>query len=351
MKKVNYLFVFSVISLFSFGIIACGDESANKGIGDGSSVDSTDLARQKTAAAIFPKMPEPGDPSSPRAVLGKKLYLETALSYNNELSCNSCHMLNQYGVDNLPTSPGHEGKKGVRNSPTVYNSSFHIAQFWDGRAENLREQAKGPMLNPIEMGLADEHTAVQRIKGIPDYAPIFDLAFPNEKDPINFNNIALAIAAFEECLQTPSPFDAYIAGDLTALTPIQKEGLDLFVNKACITCHNGPGIGGGLYQKFGLVNGPYWEYTKSVGHDRGRADFTQNEADEFFFKVPSLRNVVKTGPYFHDGSVKELSKAIEIMGQTQLGQTLTPEEIASIEAFLGALTGDLPSFVKPLTSK
>jgi len=350
MKKVNYLFVLSAIALFSFGIIACGDQSSKSNAGEGSSVDSTDIARQKTAASIFGTMPAPGDPSSPKAVLGKKLYLETALSYNNQLSCNSCHMLDKYGVDNLPTSPGHEGKNGARNSPTVYNSSFHIAQFWDGRAENLTEQAKGPILNPIEMGIADEHTAVQRIKGIPDYAPIFDLAFPNEKDPINFNNIAAAIAAFEDCLQTPSPFDAYVAGDLSALTPKQKEGLDLFVNKACITCHNGPGIGGGLYQKFGLVKGPYWDYTQSAGHDRGRAEVTGNDGDEFFFKVPSLRNIEKTGPYFHDGSVAELSKAIEIMGQTQLGQTFTPEEIASIEAFLGSLTGELPSFIKPLTA-
>jgi len=350
MKKVNTLFVLFAIALFSFGILACGDPSVNESRADESVVDSIDIARQKTAAAIFSPMPTPGDPSSPIAVLGKKLYLETALSYNNQLSCNSCHMLSKYGVDNLPTSPGHEGKNGARNSPTVYNSSFHIAQFWDGRAENLTEQAKGPILNPIEMGLADEHAAVQRIKGIPDYAPIFELAFPNETDPINFHNIASAIAAFETCLQTPAPFDSYLAGDLTALTPTQKEGLDLFINKACISCHNGPGLGGGLYQKFGLVKGPYWEYTKSKDHDRGRVEVTANEGDEFFFKVPSLRNSEKTGPYFHDGSVAELSKAIEIMGQTQLGQTFTPEEIASIEAFLGSLTGELPSFVQSLSA-
>jgi len=349
MKNKHYLTVLTLVVFFTLGIMACGNQGASNNH-DESGIDSVDIARQKTASAIFRSMPAPGDPSSPKAVLGKKLYLETALSYNYQLSCNSCHMLDKYGVDNLPTSPGHEGKTGARNSPTVYNASFHIAQFWDGRAENLTEQAKGPMLNPIEMGLADEFTAVQRIKGIPDYAPIFELAFPNEHDPVNFNNMAKAIAAFEECLQTPSPFDAYIAGDLSALSPNQKKGLDLFVNKNCISCHNGPGIGGGLYQKFGLVKGPYWEYTKSATQDRGRAEVTMNEVDAYFFKVPSLRNIEKTGPYFHDGSVKELSKAIEIMGQTQLGQSFTPEEIASIETFLGSLTGELPSFVKSLTA-
>lgn len=350
MKNKQSLLVLFGIALLAGGIIACGDPSSTSNGTSDSAVDSVDIARQKTAASIFRSMPAPGDPSSPKAVLGKKLYMETALSWNNQLSCNSCHMLDKFGVDNLATSPGHEGKNGARNSPTVYNASFHLAQFWDGRAENLTEQAKGPILNPIEMGLPSEHAAVQGIKGIPDYAPIFSLAFPNDPDPINFNNIASAIAAFEECLQTPSPFDAYIAGDLNALTPQQKEGLDLFVNKACISCHNGPGLGGGLYQKFGLVKGPYWDYTQSVGHDRGRAEVTKNDADEYFFKVPSLRNIEKTGPYFHDGSVKELAKAIEIMGQTQLGQTFTPEEIASIEAFLGSLTGELPAFVKPLTA-
>ncbi|MDX5321594.1 MAG: cytochrome-c peroxidase [Bacteroidota bacterium] len=327
---------------------SCGENTQTKT--DGPAVDSLDIARQQKAMAIFRQLPEPADATSAKAVLGKKLYFETALSINNSLSCNSCHMLDKYGVDNLPTSPGHEGKKGDRNSPTVYNASFHLAQFWDGRAANLTEQAKGPILNPVEMGIPDEKTAVARIKAIPEYTALFAAAFPDEKEPITYNNIAGAIAAFEETLITPAPFDAYLAGDLNALTPQQKEGLDLFINKTCISCHMGPGLGGAIYQKFGLVNGPYWDYTHSEKHDRGRAEITKNDGDEYFFKVPSLRNIEKTGPYFHDGSVSDLSEAVKIMGHTQLGQEFTPEEIASLVEFLKSLTGEIPGHVAPMTA-
>lgn len=349
MKKSNLLIFTTLIGLGIIGLASCGDSTQTSQTED-SQTDSLDLALQQKAKAIFSSLPESADPNSPKAVLGRKLYFETALSINNSLSCNSCHLLDQYGVDNLPTSPGHDGTKGDRNSPTVYNSSFHFAQFWDGRAANLTEQAKGPILNPIEMGLPDEKTAVKRIKDIEAYQSLFAAAFPEEKDPINYQNIAAAIAAFEETLNTPAPFDAYLAGDLNALSPIQKEGLTLFMNKACISCHMGPGLGGNMFQKFGLVQGPYWEYTHSEKQDKGKASVTNNPTDEFFFKVPSLRNIAKTGPYFHDGSVESLTDAVDIMAKTQLGQSLTPEEINAMVAFLESLTGTIPDHASPLNA-
>ncbi len=336
-----------ILGILGFGSLlalwgACGNASREEGQKEEDKTDSTEIQLHQRASAIFKVLPE-ATVNAEQAALGKKLYFETALSINKQLSCNSCHMLNQYGVDNLPTSPGHEGKNGERNSPTVYNAWFHISQFWDGRAADLTEQAKGPILNPVEMGMPDEATAVKRIKAMEEYTSMFASAFPGEKDPYSYHNIATAIAEFEKTLRTPSPFDAYLAGDINAMTPDQKQGMKLFIDKACITCHMGPGLGGGLYQKFGLVKGPYWEYTHSAKPDKGRAEITGNEGEAYFFKVPSLRNVAKTSPYFHDGSVADLNEAVKIMGITQLGQELTDEEVNAIVAFLGSLTGELPA--------
>lgn len=333
----------AAISGAMLSIYSCGESKEDKDT-EVIHVDSTDVQRQERAAAIFQTLPQPEDPGTPIARLGKKLYYEKALSINRELSCNSCHMLDKHGVDNLPTSPGHEGKTGDRNSPTVYNAALHFAQFWDGRAANLTEQAKGPILNPIEMGLPDEKTAEKRIQEIPEYTALFAEAFPDQKNPITYDNIAGSIAAFEKCLIIPSPFDRYLAGNLDAISPEEKKGLDLFMDKNCISCHMGPAVGGMIYQKFGLVNGPYWDFTNSTNHDKGRAMVTNNEMDAYFFKVPSLRNVAMTAPYFHDGSVTDLKEAVKIMGQTQLGQVLKPDEVDAIVSFLGALTGVAPAF-------
>lgn len=304
---------------------------------------SADPDLHKRAAAIFKTLPAAGDPNTPVARLGKKLYFETALSINNQLSCNSCHKLDEFGVDNLPASPGHEGKTGDRNSPTVYNAYFHVAQFWDGRAADLAEQAKGPILNPVEMGIPDEKTAVNRIRAIQEYPALFAQAFPGEKDPITYNNIATAIAEFEKSLATPCNFDKYLSGDMKVLTEEEHKGLQLFVEKGCVSCHMGPGLGGSMYQKFGLVNGPYWTYTGSKRQDKGRSDITKRADDEYFFKVPSLRNIAKTAPYFHDGSVATLEEAVRIMGTAQLGQDLKEEEVKAIVAFLNTLTGEIPA--------
>lgn len=329
----------SILSLFAL-IIACGD--SKEAPGDSSLLDSAETKLQQKALGIFKQMPAPEPFGSSITTLGKELYYETALSINNELSCNSCHMLDQYGVDNLATSPGHEGKTGDRNSPSVYNAYMHIAQFWDGRAMDLTEQAKGPILNPIEMGMGSDKEAVERLLKKEGYKEKFKEAFPDAENPVTYQNLAESIAAFEKTLGTPSRFDKYLAGDMTAITEDEKKGLEVFMENGCTACHMGPGIGGQMYQKFGLVKGPYWEYTGSELHDRGRAEITQNEAEEFFFKVPSLRNVTETAPYFHDGSVSDLGGAIRIMAITQLGKDLSEEEITAILAFLRSLKGEIP---------
>ncbi|MFZ1625686.1 MAG: cytochrome c peroxidase, partial [Gammaproteobacteria bacterium] len=235
-----------------------------------------------------------------------------------------------------PTSSGDKGQLGGRNSPTTYNAALHIAQFWDGRAADVEAQAKGPILNPVEMAMPDAATVVKTLKAIPGYAELFAAAFPDDKDPINYDNLGKAIGAFERKLVTPAPFDRFIAGDLTALNEAQLTGFNTFVDSGCASCHNGVGAGGGMYQKLGLVK-PF------ATTDTGREEATHNEADKFFFKVPSLRNIEKTGPYFHDGKVATLEDAIRLMAEHQLGRTLTDQQISEIRAFLSSLTGTLPT--------
>ena len=263
--------------------------------------------------------------------LGKKLYLDPKLSVNDTISCNSCHQLNNFGVDSQPTSPGHEGKRGGRNSPTTFNAALHIAQFWDGRAKDVEEQALGPILNPIEMGMPSEAAVVGKLKKIDEYKAMFAEAFKDEKDPIQYKNIGKAIGAFERTLITPSRFDDFLKGDENALNDAEKRGLQKFVHMGCANCHNGVAIGGNSYKKIGLVE----EYETS---DVGRFAVTGLEMDKKVFKVPSLRNITKTAPYFHDGSVKTLDQAIEEMAEHQLGREVGPGFIEDVKAFLGALT-------------
>jgi cytochrome c peroxidase len=272
-----------------------------------------------------------------KITLGKKLYMETKLSINGKISCNSCHLLEKFGVDNEKTSPGHDGKRGERNSPTVYNAGLHLAQFWDGRAKDLEEQALGPILNPIEMGMKSEADVVKLLKSDADYIRQFNEAFPGEKDPIIYKNVGNAIGAFEKTLLTPSRFDKFLKGDYFAINAQEKKGLKTFIEIGCTTCHEGVGVGGHQYQKLGLVE----EYKT---HDKGRFVVTKDEDDMHVFKVPSLRNVVHTGPYLHDGHIETLDQVITIMAKHQLGEEVTKEQIADIKAFLGSLTGDLPKF-------
>ncbi len=290
--------------------------------------------RAKALLGVLPAdAPNPDNPFTPEKIdLGRMLYYENRMSINNQLSCNSCHDLATFGVDNEPTSPGHEGKRGNRNSPTVYNAALHVAQFWDGRAKDVEEQAKGPVLNPVEMGMPDADYVVRVLKQIDGYQPLFRAAFPDDEDPIDYDNVAKAIGAFERKLMTPSRFDDFLGGQLDALTDAEVAGLEKFLDTGCTTCHMGAPVGGLMYQKLGLVH-PY------ETEDLGRYEVTRNETDRYVFKVPSLRNIEKTAPYFHDGSIETLSEAVDRMAWHQLGRKLSDDDVQSIVTFLGSLTG------------
>jgi len=277
-----------------------------------------------------------------RVELGRMLYYEPRLSKNHDLSCNSCHDLANYGVDvrtrdgeRIATSIGHDGVFGDRNSPTTFNAFLHIAQFWDGRAEDVEEQAKGPVLNPVEMAMPDADYAVKVLRSIPGYRAKFRRAFPNAEEPITYDHFAEAIGAFERKLITPAPIDDFLAGDTEAISDEQLEGLDLFVER-CASCHMGEGFGGSIYQKLGLLE-PY------DTDDKGRYRVTGEEDDEYVFKVPSLRNITETAPYLHDGSVDRLERMVSIMAEHQTPQgKLSDEELSRVLAFLDSLTGTIP---------
>lgn len=300
----------------------------------------TDLVQE--ANKFFKPLPDrvssPTDnPTTPEKVrLGQMLFFEPRLSKSMAISCNSCHNLATGGVDNLPTSPGHLSQLGGRNSPTVLNAAVEFVQFWDGRAPTLEDQAKGPILNPVEMAMPDQEMVLSRLRTIPEYVDLFKKAFPTEKEPLTYDNIAKAIAAFERTLLTPSRFDDFLKGNAAALNPGEKQGLKLVIQKGCVTCHNGVGAGGGMYQKFGIF-GRY-----EFSDDPGRQNVTKKEQDRYVFKVPMWRNVTRTAPYFHDGSIWDLREAVRTMGRLQLGKQLSNEEVDSIVAFLHSLEGTVP---------
>ncbi|NPA43786.1 MAG: cytochrome-c peroxidase [Chlorobi bacterium] len=312
--------------------------------------DYTEL--DKTARQLFGALDSvaqnPNNPVTPEKVaLGKMLYHDVRLSKDNVQSCNTCHNVNTFGVDNQPVSLGNDGKPGTRNSPTTFNAAFHIAQFWDGREPDVEAQAGGPILNPVEMAMPGKEAVIERISKIKEYREMFPKAFPDDPEPITFDNLTKAIAAYERKLITyRTRFDDYMRGDDNALTPEEKKGMETFINVGCATCHQGPLLGGTMFQKFGIY-GNYWDYTKSKRIDLGRYEVTKKEEDKYVFKVPSLRNIEKTYPYFHDGSVASLDEAIQIMAQTQLNKTLTPQQIEEIKTFLKSMIGDVPAELKP----
>jgi cytochrome c peroxidase len=290
---------------------------------------------------MFQALPEavenPANPSTPVKIdLGRKLYYETRLSKDRSVSCNTCHDLASFGDDGAPTSTGIGKQKGGRSAPTVYNAALHIAQFWDGRAPDVEAQAIGPVLNPIEMGMPDEAYVLNVLKSIPEYVALFKEAFPDDEQPLTYKNVGNAIGAFERGLLTPAPWDAFLKGDDEALTDAQKEGLNLFINKGCITCHQGSGVGGHMFQKLGLVK-PWPTEDKGLGGLEGK------EAMTGFFKVPSLRNITETGPYLHDGSVATLEEMVKKMAEHQQGHVLSDEETAKIVEFLKSLKGKVPA--------
>lgn len=355
-------FLAPITLLATLGLAACGGGGHGDGHGAGhenkpgfeSHVGGLPPAKPKAptldvdalrarASKEFGKLPEQfvkasNELTDDKIALGRMLYYDKRLSKNHDVSCNSCHLLDQYGVDSMATSSGHKGQHGERNAPTVYNAGGHLAQFWDGRAADLEAQAKGPVLNPIEMAMPDEAAVLAVLESIPGYVEAFGKAFPGDK-PITYDNMANAIGAFERKLVTPSPFDKWLAGDDAALSPEATAGLQLFLDTQCATCHNGYGIGGGQYQKLGSVKA--WEGLK----DEGRFVITADPRDKFVFKVPGLRNIDKTGPYLHDGSIDSLSDMVAKMleHQTNRSTPFSDGEMKQMLAFLGSLTGELPA--------
>jgi cytochrome c peroxidase len=336
-------------------VLACGGEDAKKPApAQTAEHGKTEAPKKKgrpvpsaaqlldTAKKYFQPLPARAEsvtnPTTPEKIaLGRQLYFDTRLSKNHDLSCNSCHKLDDYGVDHEATSPGHKGQRGERNTPTVYNAGTHISQFWDGRAGTLEEQALKPVTNPVEMALADEVTCQKTIQSIPGYAEAFKAAFPGEPDPCTPITIAQAIGSFERGLMTPAPFDDFLNGNMTALNTDALRGLELFIELQCVNCHTGPSVGGTMYQKLGAVK-PY--KTK----DQGRFKVTNKEEDRQVFKVPGLRNIAKTAPYLHDGSAKTIDDVLDVMAEYQLAKgKLDADEKTYLKAFLDSLTGPLPT--------
>lgn len=302
---------------------------------------------QATFKPIPATPPAPAADASPELIeLGKMLYFEPRLSASWLISCNTCHNLGLGGVDLLETSVGHGWQKGPRNAPTVLNAVFNIAQFWDGRASDLKEQAMGPVQAAVEMNSTPERV-VATLTSIPEYVDRFGRAFPDQEQPVTFENMAVAIEAFEATLVTPdAPFDRYLRGESGAIDLAEKQGLRLFTTRGCVACHNGLNLGGSAYFPFGVVERPGSEILPP--DDKGRFAVTGTASDEYVFKSPSLRNVALTAPYFHSGKVWRLEAAVAIMGSAQLGATLSDDEAAAIAAFLASLTGRQPEVSYPV---
>ena len=292
----------------------------------------------KTSNELFGVIPDkiPGSENDTAAMihLGRKLFFDTRLSINDNQSCNTCHnVLNKKaGVDNLSLSPGVYGKVGTRNTPTVLNSGFRIAQLWDGKVKHLEDQIRFPILNPLQMAMPDEKYVVDKISSLPEYKELFEKAFPEKSNKISFEQITTSIASFQRTFRTSDRFDDFQRGKHKALNFDELKGLELFLSVGCANCHKGPLLGGNSFQKIGVKK----NYENK--EDTGRFKITSNEEDMYVFKVPSLRNVALTAPYFHDGSQQTLDVAVKKMAELQLGKNLSEQEIESIVSFLNALT-------------
>ena len=313
-----------LLSIVSFAVSFCGP-----------SVNVTELrSRAKSTFGVIPeKMPGAEKDTPDLVALGKMLYLDKRLSINDTQSCSSCHSLDgkQGGVDNRRFSTGAKGSLGGRNAPTVLNAGFHFAQFWDGRAQTLSDQAKGPILNPVEMAMPSDKAVIEKLSKLPEYKEAFGKAYPSVKNPITYQNLADAIAAFERTLITHDRFDDFLKGDDKALNKNELVGLQTFMNQGCNACHLGPLLGGNSYRKMGALK-PF--ETK----DMGRYEVTKKEEDKMVFKVPSLRNVALTAPYFHDGSAATLEDAVAKMAVHQLGKQIGEQDLRAIVSFLKSLT-------------
>ncbi|MCH8497672.1 MAG: cytochrome-c peroxidase [Marinobacter sp.] len=309
-----------------------------------------DQLRNRASAMFAPIPTEPPEirgnqPTEEKVELGKMLFFEPRLSSSHLISCNTCHNVGMGGHDYLPVSIGHGWQKGPRNAPTVFNAVFNAAQFWDGRAADLAEQAKGPVQAGVEMSSTPERV-VETLNSMPEYVDRFKASFPGQADPVTFDNMALAIEAFEATLITPhSRFDQYLAGNDQALDTKEKEGLQLFMDKGCAACHGGVNFGGQHYFPFGLVKRPGADILP-VG-DKGRFEVTKTASDEYVFRAAPLRNIELTAPYFHSGAIWDLEEAVAVMGTSQLGAELDNRQVEAITAFLRTLTGEIPDVMYP----
>lgn len=330
------------MSLFPRGSIASLLAAAGLTIAGGALAAGSDNGLLKDAKRVFAPLPAAPAESPDKVRLGRQLFFETRVSADGNVGCVHCHQPDLQGADALPKSFGVFGKANPRNAPTVFNAALQFKEHWRGDRESLEDQATKSLLGAASFGNPDYAAVVSKLRSIPGYAELFAKAFPEDKDPINEKNWGKAIAAFERTLPTPSRFDAFLNGDAKALTAAEQAGLRKFIDLGCASCHDGAGVGGGSFQKFGVIE-DYWKATGVAEPDKGRADVTKNDADLYVFKVPSLRNVAKTAPYFHDGSVAELPRAVRIMGKVQLGAELSDKDVESIVAFLGSLTAPVPA--------
>lgn len=301
-----------------------------------------------------PVIPADNPMSEAKTELGKQLFFDPRLSVDGTISCNSCHNVMASGADSRPVSVGVAGQKGGRSAPTVWNSAFLSVQFWDGRAASLEDQAKGPVLNPIEMGMPSKDEAVSRIRSIPGYVTQFAEVFGGDGS-VTYDNIAKAIAAYERTLLTPdSPFDRYLKGDKKALSEQAQRGMQLVEKVGCTACHSGPNFAGpvlpvgmGFYQEFPTFDNNTFVKKYSLMADKGREEATKDKADAHMWRVPTWRNIALTAPYFHNGSVATLDEAVRVMARTQLDKTLTDQEVGDIVGFLNSLTGTFPKQTLP----
>lgn len=306
----------------------------------------TDEDLMNRAKAVFgplpASMPSPDNPITPEKVrLGRLLFFEPRISIDRTVSCAKCHPPSLYAADGLRKAVGNHCKENPRNSPTVLNAADQISEHWIGNRTSVEDQAKQSVTGPPAFGMPDSGTVEKVLKGMQEYVALFKAAFPADRDPVTVGNFAKAVGAFERTLVTPAPFDDFMQGKAGALSDRQKRGLKAFMDTGCTACHMSPYLGGQMYQKFGVFE-PYRKYTKSAQVDEGRFAVTKSEADKFLFKVPVLRNVAMTPPYFHDGSVDRLGDAVVIMAKVQLGKDLAGGAADDITAFLRSLTGKVP---------
>ncbi len=333
------------------GLIAVVIAAAGAAAAGFVTAEDTDGQLLERALGVFKPLPDTAHVddyphSATRVELGRQLFFETRVAKDGRTSCATCHNPSFYGTDALPQSMGLNGKTLPRNAHTVFNTALLVSQHYGGNRVSVEEQAQKALLSPLAYGNKSFEEAEAKLRAL-GYEKLFDAAFPNEKDPVTAENWGTAIGAYERTLLTPAPFDSYLKGDTRAISAEAKIGLEKFMSYGCAACHSGSTVGGTMFQKFGLTE-DYWKATGSVeqpllkGRDMGKFHDTGKEEDKWIFKVPQLRNVAKTPPYFHDGSVATLDEAVRVMARLQLGRQLSDDDVRHLVAFLETLTGEVP---------